>query len=113
MSITAASLALEPDRLAAQVLIQSIEIAEVLLRVVVPVILGRAVGDRLQVGLKLWQAGGSFHQVVNQQPSLGVGEQRLIEGRAERGRVVGQEIGRADPFLSALNVRQVIEPRSD
>ena len=104
-------LSLEPDRLAAQVLIQSIEIAEMLLRVVVPMILVGAFGDRLQVRLKLRQPNGRLHQVVNQEPSLGIGEKRVIQGRAESGRVVGQEIGRADPFLAALNVRQVIESR--
>ena len=104
-------LTLEPDRLAPQILIQPIEIAEVLLRVFVPMVLVGALRNRLQIRLKLRQSNRRLHQVINQEPALGIGEQRAIERVAESRRVVGQQIGRADPFFTTLNVRQVVEPR--
>lgn len=88
---------LEPDRLALQLLIQAIQIAEIPFRVVEPMILVRAGVDRFQIGLKLRQPGGRGHQVVDQEPALGIRQQRLVDGRPERRLVVGEQLGRGDP----------------
>ena len=81
------------------------------LRVVEPVVLVRAGVDRLQIRLKLRQPGGRLHQVVDQQPALGIPQQRLVQGGPERRRVVGEQLGRGDPVHPAPNMSQIVEER--
>src|SRR5689334_10815406 len=97
-SVTLRSGPEESDGVLLEVTVEGVEVAEVGRRLLEAACRAVAIAAGPEKGPEARQAAGLVQQVVDQQPALGVGEQRGISGGgAAQVPVVAQQRGRGDP----------------